>query len=336
MKKARIGILGCGKQGVKHLHALTKIGGTDVFVADIDDVRAQSLAHETGTIACTPDMMLDDPSIDAVVICTPSPVHANAIVRSLATGKHVLCDKPVANTTAEVERLIEAELESPGCVAVGYLYRFVPAFSQAKLLLQESGSSSILGQPLHGLMRIGTRGDAAPWKHRHKEGGGAINEALVHMLDLARWLLGPLLDIELIDTALMCPERQIDGLCVAADAEDYVAIRCKSESGAVILIIADMVSPGFIQFLDLQGTNGSLFGSILGDLPDRIFLKEARGDYAAGATIIDAHQADLYQAQMAAFLGLIGGRDYPERHSLSDSLEVAQLIESVSETVHND
>ena len=86
------------------------------------------------------------------------------------------------------------------------------------------------------LMRIGGRGSAALWKHRRAEGGGAINEMMVHMLDLAVWYFGPIERAELMMENIFRPQRVISGKMENVDAEDFVLARFCTRTGIPVLI----------------------------------------------------------------------------------------------------
>lgn len=332
MSSLKIGVIGCGKQGGKHLRALKAIGGIDIAVTDRNDALAASLAAGEGVEHVeAAESFFADPTIAAVVICTPTLSHVELIEAALASDKHVFCEKPLCEATGAVEHLIEVEKSTGRNVMVGFIYRFAPAFERAHALLHARGEdeSPILGRPVHALLRAGARGDSRAWKHRKAEGGGAVNEMLVHMLDLALWLFGPIPSVEILAEEVLLPSRRIDGARVTADAEDYVLARCTTARGAPVMILADLVTPGFIQFLDAHFTNGSFFGSIQPELPTRIFLKEARGEHEAGVTQPASAPTDLYRKQMRAFLDCVANDRPPDRNRLVDSLEVVKLTRTV-------
>src|SRR5260221_9464594 len=107
-------------------------------------------------------------------------------------------------------------------------------------------------------MRIGGRGSAALWKHRRAEGGGAINEMLVHMLDLAVWYFGPIERAELMMEDVFRPQRVIGGKTESVDAEDFVLARFWTRGGIPVVIQADLLTPSFTQMIEIQGDNGTL------------------------------------------------------------------------------
>ena len=190
--------------------------------------------------------------------------------------------------------------------------------------------SKIFGRPLSGFFRLGGRGSHQVWKHRKDSGGGAINEMLVHMLDLANWYFGPLQDIQVISRQLMLPQREIHDQTIVADAEDYVIVRCKGISGVELYCQADLITPSFSQYIEIQSENGLFRASIRDEEPAFVYLKEARGDYASGKTDLKYAQQNLTDLQMFAFIGAVKNTRPQDRNTLYDSIQLLKLIEEIN------
>ena len=325
MIKHTIGVIGCGKQGDKHAAALKALG-QDVVVADADQKAADNLAARLGCDARSVADVLAGGSISGVVVATPTFTHFDLISKALRAGKDVLCEKPLARNRAEAESLARIEEDTGRHVMVGFIYRHVPAFER----LQELGGGDLLGPLVHAHLRIGGRGDHRAWKHRRGEGGGVLNEMAVHMLDLALWLFGPLRRPAVLAAALLAPERRIGGQTLAADAEDYLVVRAETAMGAPVLLLADMVTPAFVQYLDVQYANASAFASIDHNFPARFVLKEGRAEFAPGPHPLAEGGADLYRRQADAFLAMIQGGEPPGRNTIADSIAVAKLVEEIA------
>ncbi len=96
-----IAILGAGKQAEKHARAFRAAGAERIAIADVEPSRARALAARLGLDPLDVEAVWDD-AAEAVVVATPTPSHAALVARSLAAGKHCLCEKPLASTAAEV------------------------------------------------------------------------------------------------------------------------------------------------------------------------------------------------------------------------------------------
>ena len=333
MKSIRVGIIGCGKQASKHLEGLKKIPGTEMVMADVVPEFAEAMA---GRAACQcvrdPDELFEDKSLHAVVICTPTQSHVPLIQKAISAGKHVFCEKPLSDRIDEIIELKEAADLSDCIVTVGYLYRHVPAFEEGYRIFRENwinGENLLVGRPITAFFRLGGRGSHQAWKHRRKTGGGAVNEMLVHMIDLANWYFGPLTNARVLSSRLHIPQRVINGEKVAADAEDYILVQCSGAGGIDILCQADLVTPAFSQYIEAQGENGSFRGTIEQDSPSFLFLKESRGGYKAGKSVFSFGQRNLIDHQMLTFILSILQNEKPKKNTIDDSLQLTYILDAI-------
>src|SRR5207253_3551392 len=119
-------------------------------------------------------------------------------------------------------------------------------------------------------------------KHRVETGGGAANEVLIHMLDLALWYFGEPESVENLYTDTILREREVDDELIEADAEDIVLLKLKHEGDMSTFCQSDLITPGYMNYVEVEGTNGSVFTSILDYLPTTINCKQARGAFDRG------------------------------------------------------
>ncbi len=330
----KIGLIGCGRQAVKHVNGLMKCRDVTVVLADRDVSRARELGEKAGLPWVeTAEQLLADPGITAIDLCVPVPFHADLIRHCLLTGKDFFCEKPLCESAVEARELSTLRELSQRIGMVGFVYRFAPVFQTARAMLtgaSETGISPVLGRLAYANMRIGGRGSAAVWKHRRAEGGGARNEMMVHMLDLAIWYFGPVVRAELMMQELLRPRRIIGGKLELADAEDFVLARFWTRAGVQVIIEADLVTPAFTQYLQVHGDNGTLFVSIQPEMPQFVTTLEAAGGYAAGRTDLNCGTANLIERQMAAFIGAIRDRTEHAGATLADSARLMEAVEMLS------
>jgi predicted dehydrogenase len=192
----------------------------------------------------------------------------------------------------------------------------------------QEADSEVLGRVSNAFLRIGGRGSHMIWKHKRETGGGAINEMLVHMLDLSHWFFGPIAKIEDLVTTTKWASREIEGQTVDVDTEDYVLLRATTKSGVEVLVQADMITPAFTQYAEIQGENGSFFGSIQGDMPDFVFCTKPAGAYLGGKNALQPGNSNLFQGQMTNFLDAIEGKAAP-RCSVQDALKTMELTAEI-------
>ena len=126
-QKVGLGVIGCGSISGGHLARLTKMPGVDVrAVCDVLEDKARSRAEEFGVQHWTTDFteILEDERIEAVLVLVPQGRHAEVVVAAAGAGKHVFCEKPMAMTVSDCERMLAAVREAGVILQIGYVMRF--------------------------------------------------------------------------------------------------------------------------------------------------------------------------------------------------------------------
>ena len=166
-------------------------------VAGRDAGRAAAAAEQLGWAESTDDWraMIARDDIDVVDICTPGDSHAEIAVAALAAGKHVLCEKPLANSVAEAEEMTQAadRAAAHGVLAmVGFTYRRVPAIALARQLVQEGRVGEIRHVRAQYLQDWITDPEAPlSWRlQKDKAGSGALGDIGAHIVDLTQHITG--------------------------------------------------------------------------------------------------------------------------------------------------
>lgn len=217
----RFGIVGCGVIGALHARLVASLEGKArlVAVADTDLGRAEALAAAHGCDAVGDlDALYARDDIDAVVICLPSGLHADAAVPALRAGKHVVIEKPIDITLAAADRIIEAERESGRTVTVISQRRFEPSFRLVKAAI-EAGE---LGRLTSGaaevtLWRPQSYYDSGGWRGTWAlDGGGALMNQGVHVVDLMLALLGPAEEVSAYTGLLAHEGIEVEDTAIAA------------------------------------------------------------------------------------------------------------------------
>jgi predicted dehydrogenase len=187
----RVAIVGCGLIGAKRAAALAP---DDELTAcyDVDERAARTLAarHDARACATLEELLRTEPEV--IVVATVHDQLSALAERALQAGAHVLVEKPAGVSTAQVERLIEAQRASGGLVKVGFNHRFHPAIARAA----EEVHSGRNGDLMYLRARYGHGGRAGyerEWRAAPaRSGGGELIDQGMHLLDLTHWLAGPL------------------------------------------------------------------------------------------------------------------------------------------------
>ncbi|WP_127587683.1 Gfo/Idh/MocA family protein [Paenibacillus koleovorans] len=186
--KVRTAVVGLN-MGLQHAYAYAKSERSDLrWVVDLDQEKAAKVAADLGC-SYTSDwtQIIDD--IDAVSICTPHHLHAPQSLQAIAAGKHVLLEKPLANTLEDCMATIEAAKEKGVTFMMAYIVRFLPTIIKLKEIID----SNQYGKPFSANIWIQAFLNPMPntWFSRKSQlGGGVMFSHGCHYVDLLLWLFG--------------------------------------------------------------------------------------------------------------------------------------------------
>jgi predicted dehydrogenase/threonine dehydrogenase-like Zn-dependent dehydrogenase len=182
-----VGFVGAGGFAAGVLLPSFKEAGLDrlVSVASATGLSAKRMAKQGGfSKAVTPDGVLDDPAVDAVVVATPHDTHASFSARALRAGKHVFVEKPLALTFEELEDVENAQRENEKVLFVGFNRRWSPAVIDVKERLAAASG------PLTVLYRVNAgRQPAGHWYNDRRQGGRLLGE-VCHFVDTCAAIVG--------------------------------------------------------------------------------------------------------------------------------------------------
>jgi scyllo-inositol 2-dehydrogenase (NADP+) len=189
----RLGMVGLGKMGLSHLAIVNT--HPDVKVVACCEQSAyltEVLSRYTG-LKCYDhyDRMLQEHQVDAVVIATPSKLHAGMVQTALERNLHVFCEKPFVLDVSDGERLA-ALAEAKGLVnQVGYHYRFVGAFQEAARIVQSGALGKVHHIRAEAYGPVVLRPKGSTWRTAKDQGGGALYDYACHALDLVNFVYAP-------------------------------------------------------------------------------------------------------------------------------------------------
>ncbi len=248
MKKVKAGLIGCGDVSLRYAEALRDIDAAElVIVMDTQKQVAENLGGEFG-VACTDDLddVLSDREIDMVIVAVPHYLHAPITIRAARAGKHVMCEKPIATTVADGEKMISECKKAGVKLGVNYALRYHPASVKAGELLEKEAIGKIfnISMVLFGFKEetYWSRGysgrSVTDWRgNRSQSGGGVLMMNFSHYIDLICCLTG----LEVIRVAA---EYGTYGSPDGVEVEDTLNATLKFSNGAVGGINASTVAHG--------------------------------------------------------------------------------------------
>ncbi len=194
MKEIKVGIVGCGFIGeFKHLPNLAKQEGVKVVAfCDIIIERAEKSAKKFGDSDClvTVDYkeLLEREEIEVIHVCTPNSSHSEISVAALESGKHVMCEKPMAKTSAEAKAMLDASKRTGKLLTIGYQNRF----REDSLFIKSLCEKGEMGDIYLGKAFATRRRGVPTWgvfMDKEKQGGGPLIDLGTHALDLTLWMM---------------------------------------------------------------------------------------------------------------------------------------------------
>jgi myo-inositol 2-dehydrogenase/D-chiro-inositol 1-dehydrogenase len=241
----RVGVVGTGMIGQDHIRRMTSVlsGVRVTAVSDVDEVVAAEVGERIGAqvFSSGPDL-ITSPEVDAVVVCSWGPTHEEYVLASIAAGKPVFCEKPLATTQEACLRIVEAEVAyGSRLVQVGYMRRYDFAYRSLKLAL-DGGD---IGLPL--MMHCAHRNASVP-PHFQKE--MAITDSAVHEIDMVRWMFGT----EIAAVRVLEPRRSRNG----GELQDPLFVLLEMDNGVLVDVeVSVNIRYGYDIRGEIVGENGT-------------------------------------------------------------------------------
>ena len=217
-------------------------------ICDINPEKMNAVADEFGVAGreASFDQVLAMPDIDIVDICTPPMLHHPMIIAALRAGKHVICEKPLCGSLAEIDEVITEEKKAKGRLMPVFQYRFGNGIQQAKAIID----AGIAGKPFVGTVETLWRREApyyaVPWRGKWKtELGGVLMGHAIHPHDMFCYLMG---DIKSLFGRVATRVNPIE-------VEDCISASVELESGALGTFAASLGSADEITRIRLAFEN---------------------------------------------------------------------------------
>jgi predicted dehydrogenase len=245
-KLLKVGVVGVG--GIARTHMPGWAASTHAEVVAGSDINAKALedwgrTHGVTRLVTDPGELFSDPDIDIIDVCTPNMYHTPLVVAALNAGKHVICEKPLAPTPAEIRQMIAARDASGKLLMTAQHFRF-KGNSQA---MKREIATGALGDVYHARSWMLRRNGMIPSPSfilKQHSGGGPCIDIGVHVLDLTLWLMGnpePVAVTGVAKAPLAHHPGQFAGwfdtpIPAEYDVEDFAAAFVRFENGATLML----------------------------------------------------------------------------------------------------
>lgn len=313
------GILGCGRIGQVHANSLERIKGAHIHsVSDFFDEAAQSLAARTGAKVQSTDEILQDPEIDAVLVCTPTDTHFDIIQKAAAAGKAIFCEKPVDMSVDNIRKCIQSVEDNGVKFLTAFNRRFDPNFAHLQTQIKTGAIGDV------EMVTILSRDPTPPPISYVKSSGGIFRDMMVHDLDMARFLLGEEpVEIFAVGSCLVDPE-----IGKAGDI-DTAMVTLKTASGKLCQISnSRRATYGYDQRIEVHGSKGMLkAGNIL---ENSVQVSNENGTQSAATLNFFLERYEqAYLREMEHFVACLNGGTTPSP-SITDGLRAQALADAAA------
>jgi predicted dehydrogenase len=250
------GIVGTGMVARYHARAIAETPGARLVATCRADASRAAEASAELAVPCEPsfEALLDRSDVDAVCLCTPSGLHAEQTLLAARAGKHVLVEKPMALTLPDADAMIAACHEAGVHLGVAFQRRTDPACRE----LYEAIQAGELGQLVLGTasvpyFRPKSYYESAPWRGTWLlDGGGALMNQGIHLVDLLVWLMGGEAEVAGASGGTATHSIEVEDCVVAA-----LRFRGGLSDGARgTLSATTAAAPGFPHRVEIYGTRG--------------------------------------------------------------------------------
>jgi len=313
-----VGLLGAGRIGNVHARAISAHAGSRLAaVSDVQEEAAARLASQYGAEHRISEDILNDPSIDAVLIATSTDTHSDLIEAATAAGKAVFCEKPVDLSLARARTCLDRVSASGRPVMIGFNRRFDPNFAALK-------ASFDAGEIGKGEMLAVASFDPAPPPIAYvKVSGGLFRDMMIHDFDIACWIMGLPEKVTAAGSCLVDP-----AIAEAGDVDTAIVILHYADGRLATIRNSRRAAYGYDQRIELLGSKGLLSAENV--LENTVVKSTAHGVESAKPVYFFLERyMRAYEAEWGAFADAVVHKT-PVPVSLADGVAALVLAEAAT------
>ncbi|HEY2556375.1 MAG TPA: Gfo/Idh/MocA family oxidoreductase [Diaminobutyricibacter sp.] len=339
-----VAIVGGGFMATVHSRAARAARARLVGIASSTAEKSAKAADALGidTAYASFDALLDDDAVDVVHVTTPNALHADQAIAAFAAGKHVVCEKPLATTVADAERMVGAA--GVNVATVPFAYRFHPMVREARARFADGAAGRVLS--IHGsyLQDWLLGADDDNWRVDTAQGGRsrAFADIGSHLVDLVEFVSGDRVSRVAATKKTVFAERAAHS---GITTEDAVAVVLETASGAIGTLLVSQVAPGRKNRLHLEIAGTAESVAFDQEQPETLWVGRRRGsmliprdadqlhDDAARLCVVPSGHPQGYQDAFNAFVAdtyaAIGGDTPDGLPRFVDGLRAVRVTDAV-------
>lgn len=283
-----IGIVGAGRIGNVHAQSITyHIPQARVMrITDVREEAAKALAERYDIPAYGSDYMdiINDPAIDAVLVCSPTPTHADIAIAAMQKGKHVFCEKPVDLTIEKIQKTAQVAKETGVKLQIGFNRRFDHNHGAVQRYAAEGKLGNL------ELIKITSRDPEPPSPEYAASSGGLYIDMMIHDFDMAMFLAGcDVTEVYAMGTSLVDPR-----IGEAGDVDTAIVTLTFANGALGVIDNSRRAAYGYDQRVEVFGSLGMAAGENDGDSTVKIST--------AAGVVGDKPQFFFLERYMASFI----------------------------------
>lgn len=251
-KKLRIGIIGAGRIGKLHANNLvSRVKDAELAaISDVYEPAAKDLAEKLGVANYYSDYhkILEDPTIDAVFICSSTNTHSPISIEAAQAGKHIFCEKPIDHDLDKIKKVLDEVKKAGVKYQVGFNRRFDRNFSHVHDVVKNGGIGDVQ------IVKVTSRDPEAPPLSYVKVSGGIFVDMTIHDFDMVRYLSGSeVTEVSAFGACLVNPE-----IAKAGDVDTCI-ITLRFANGALgVIDNSRQAVYGYDQRIEVFGSKGCI------------------------------------------------------------------------------
>ncbi len=240
----RFGLLGAGRIGQTHARAIGSLPSARLSaVFDPVEQAAKAIEAQFGARIESVEGIMTDKSIDAVLICTPTDLHADQIEMAARAGKAIFCEKPIDLSAARVKACLDIVAKEKATLMIGFNRRFDPNFAEARRRIDAGAIGAV------EMVQITSRDPGPPPVAYIGRSGGLFRDMMIHDFDMARFLLGEeVTEVNAAGSVLVDPE-----IGKAGDVDSATATLRTASGKIAIISNSRRATYGYDQRIECMG-----------------------------------------------------------------------------------